>query len=243
MALTVVPGCATLSPMATPHSSVTEVGPSRSFHLVVWLGFPLVGALAGGLLALLLDWALGLSWVPLQGPLELVDEVTGDWTLPVLIGLGVLLGLGVALAAQHDVARVAVAADAITLTDGGREQRVERAEVAAVFAEKGHVIVQDARGRRRASARLEDLSEQQVRDAFTTHGYAWVDADPHAEEFSRWVPDAPSLPPGANAVLVARQKALESNNGHDAEEFRLELEKLGVVVRDEGDRQYWRALR
>lgn len=229
--------------MSATEPAVTKVGPSRSFHLVVWLGFPVVGALAGGLLAGALDWVLGLSWAPMRGPLELVDELTGEWTLPILLGIGALLGLGIALATQHEVARIEVGPDGATLTQDGRDQHVAADEIDVVFTENGLVVVQDATGRRRAWARMEDLSEPQVRTAFTEHGHAWVEADPFAGDFSRWVPDAAALPAGANAVLVARQKALESNNGQDAEDFRLELAKLGVVVRDEGDRQFWRAIR
>ncbi|MFC0098495.1 hypothetical protein ACFFKH_13285 [Micromonospora marina] len=50
----------------------------------------------------------------------------------------------------------------------------------------------------------------------------------------------PGLPPGADALLRARQRALDG--GHDAEtrELHGELARLGVVVRDEGKRQYWR---
>lgn len=228
--------------MSTSESSVSRVGPERSFRLIVWIGCPVLGLVAGGLLAVLLDWALGLPWVPMQGPLELVDEVTGDWTLPVLAVIGLVLGLAIAAVADREVARVEVGPDAVTVTQEGREQRVPAGEVDAVFVEEGLLVVQDASGRRRAWARMEDLSEDEVRAAFAEHGYAWVEADPFASDFRRWVPDAPALPVGANAVLVARQKALEDNKGQDAEDFRLELQKLGVVVRDEGDRQFWRTV-
>lgn len=223
-----------------PQTSPTEVGPRRSFHLVVWLGFPLAGALAGALLAWGLDWVLGLSWAPMQGPLELVDELTGRWTLEVLVALGVVLGLVIAVLTHREVARIRVSDEEVSVQQEGHERRVPALEVAAVFPEWGRLVLQDVAGRRLVWARLEDLAPEQVRAAFVSHGYPWVAADPYDAEFRRWVPGAPALPVGADEVLVARQKALETNNGQDAEEFRLELQKLGVVVRDEGDRQYWR---
>lgn len=44
----------------------------------------------------------------------------------------------------------------------------------------------------------------------------------------------------AHALLKARHKALQDEEKDDIEEFRLELAQLGIVVRDEGTRQYWR---
>src|SRR5690606_27367931 len=74
------------------------------FLAIVWLGFPVVGAVAGAVLALGLDWIVGLTWAPFQGPLSLVDEVTGAWTLPVFVAVGVVLGLVLALSAHGQVA-------------------------------------------------------------------------------------------------------------------------------------------
>lgn len=228
--------------MTEQSSSASVVGPDRGFLAVVWLGFPVIGAVAGAVLALGLDWIVGLTWAPFQGPLSLVDEVTGAWTLPVFVALGVVLGLVLALSAHGQVAWVQVEPGLVTLTQDGDEQTVVRGEVACVFAESGRLVLQDAAGRRRAGVRLEDLSRSKVEEAFVSHGYEWVEKDPFDDAFARWVPGAPALPPGADAILAARQTALEKKNGEDSEEFRHELAKVGVVVRDEGIRQYWRAV-
>ncbi|WP_110241777.1 hypothetical protein [Nocardioides gilvus] len=226
----------------TPRPPETTVGPDAEFHAVVWLGFPIAGALAGALLTFALDWIVGLTWAPFQGPLSLVDEVTGDWTLPVLAGVGVVLGLVLAVIAQGEAARVTVGPDRVTLTQDGDEQVVARESVACVFAENGRLVVQDALGRRGGAVRVEDLSQEKVRDAFVSHGYAWVEKDPWDDTFARWIQDSPALSPEANAILAARQKSLELKNGEETEDFREELAKVGVVVRDEGNKQFWRPL-
>ena len=48
------------------------------------------------------------------------------------------------------------------------------------------------------------------------------------------------MPSGADALLVARQRVLEKGDRRDVAELRVELARLGVAVRDEGRRQYWR---
>ena len=82
----------------------------------------------------------------------------------------------------------------------------------------------------------EDLAE-----AFQNHGYPWsADGDPFKDRYRRWVPDLPELPPSANALLKARERALKEKNKKDIAELREELAKIGYIVRDEGINQYWR---
>ena len=53
----------------------------------------------------------------------------------------------------------------------------------------------------------------------------------------------PDLPQAADAFLRARARALRDDKKDDAAELRDELAKLGVVVRDEKKKQYWRPQR
>jgi len=79
--------------------------------------------------------------------------------------------------------------------------------------------------------------------AFRKHGYPWSDdGDPHRDQYRRWVPDMPDLPASANALLKARELALQKKDKTDAEDLRKELARLGYVVREEGTRQYWRKI-
>lgn len=220
--------------------ATTTVGPEAVFHAVVWIGLPFLGATAGAVLAVALDWVVGLSWAPFQGPLTLMDELTGTWTLPALVAAGLVLGLVFALIAQNDAARVTVGADEVVLNQGGDESKVPREAVATVFEEYGRLVLQDVEGRRPGGVLLEDVSVEKVREAFVRHGYDWAEKDPYDQEFARWVTGAPGIHSQADALLAARQEALEKNNGVRSEDFRQELAKLDVVVREDGDRQYWR---
>ncbi|WP_425547299.1 CysS/YqeB C-terminal domain-containing protein [Actinomadura vinacea] len=55
-------------------------------------------------------------------------------------------------------------------------------------------------------------------------------------------PRSPRLPEKANALLKARQKPLEDKGADDGEvrELREELTRLGVMVKDQKQRQYVR---
>jgi hypothetical protein len=88
-----------------------------------------------------------------------------------------------------------------------------------------------------------DLDADRLQAAFVIHGFPWLaGGDPHKDEFRLWAEDMPDLPAGANALLKARARALgKGGDGkEDAAELRAELARLGIVVRDEKKRQYWR---
>ena len=53
----------------------------------------LVGAGLGWALPVVLDWLLGLPWIPFRGPMSLIDSVPDQIALPVLIGLGLVAGV------------------------------------------------------------------------------------------------------------------------------------------------------
>jgi hypothetical protein len=87
-----------------------------------------------------------------------------------------------------------------------------------------------------------DLPAPALRDAFTAHGYPWHDRDPYADDFRPWVEESPDLPAAAHVLLRARRQALEKDKSDDAAALRGELASLGVVVREERKRQFWRPL-
>lgn len=85
-----------------------------------------------------------------------------------------------------------------------------------------------------------ELATDRLAATFRSHGWPWHDDDPWAEDFRRWVPGDPSLPPSADAVLRARAAMLQSDKTSDAADLRRELARLDVVVRDVDKVQHWR---
>ena len=113
--------------------------------------------------------------------------------------------------------------------------------VAPPAAPPGLAALVDGAGRLYTSPTEHGL-EASFAAAFRRHGYPWHAHDPYADLFRRWVPDSGHLPPPVDAVLAARGTALRKKARTEARELRDAVEKLGFVVRDEGDRQFWRPL-
>ncbi|WP_254549200.1 YqeB family protein [Catellatospora tritici] len=207
----------------------------------VWAGFPLAGAGVGWLLRAVAGWVAGLAWAPLQGPFRLVASIREPYGTLAAVGVGALLGLGVALLATLEVLVLVIDDDAVALRRGGVERaRFGRPAVRGVFIDLKHLVLLGADG-----AELDrqecDLDVERVRAAFERHGYRWLPGDPHAAHYRRWVDGDPDLTGPAGALLRARQRAVDRGEDRDRDEFRAELARLGVVVRDEGKRQYWRS--
>jgi hypothetical protein len=208
-----------------------KITESTGVLLIRWAGLPAAGTLAVLLVKLLANWLVTLPWVPFKGPLELVDSVPEPWATLGALGLGFVGGLVLSLMAHGDRLAVTVRPEHVHLAGDEYEATFERADLSAVFVDKGQLVLL-GRDTGELARRPSELDTAKLAAAFTGHGYPWHDEDPH--EYRRWVPDMEGLPPGANALLAARARA------QDDRELRTELLELGVVVRDEKKKQYWR---
>ncbi|MET9971210.1 hypothetical protein ABZZ80_36255 [Streptomyces sp. NPDC006356] len=156
----------------------------------------------------------------------------------VVVGAG--LGLVVGFVAVHESLSVSVSPGRVVLGVRDSSQEFGRDEVALVVRDGKQLVLLGPDGMEIARETC-GLSWARLAEAFAEHGYRWADEDPHLEEFRRWVPGMPGLPEGADALLRAREAARKKEeNSEDARELRGELLRLGVVIRDEKRRQYWR---
>ncbi|MFJ6195413.1 hypothetical protein [Micromonospora sp. NPDC092111] len=219
--------------------AATVVGGDVGELVVMWVGFPLLGAGAGWLLTLVSDWVAGLPWAPVQGWFELVAGLPYHRAVAGGVTLGVLAGLLVAHVGTRERLIVTVDRAGVRLHRDGAGRELSRRSVAAAFTDRKDLVLLGAGGEE-LTREPSDLSRRRLRDAFQEHGWPWQDADPHRDTYRRWVEGLPELPPGADPLLRARQRAVEANRGRDARELRGELARLGVVIRDDGKRQYWR---
>lgn len=209
------------------------------------LALPFLGIGAGLLVKGAAQWIISLPWAPFQGPLELLESIPQPWATVGAGVLGAVGGLILAFMIDHDALTVAVRTDEVELTRRGRTHEHARGSVEGAFIDgrgmTGKRLVLLGRDGRVLERMPCDLKEERVAEAFRVNGWPWLEADPYAGEFRRWVDGLPELPPAANALLRARREALKDDaEGDDAEELRRELAELGVVVREDKDRQYFR---
>jgi hypothetical protein len=222
----------------------TVVAESALVPALLWVGFPALGAGAGWLLLSIAGWVASLPRAPMQGLFKLAASVPEPQGTIGALALGVLAGAVLAHLGVQDMLAVTVSDRRVTVRRGGGPAReIDRASVDAVFLDGKRLVLVGPAGEELARE-ASDLDAGRLADAFRGHGYPWrPDGDPYKDEFRRWVEDTPGLPAGANALLKARERALDKGDSDDAADLRAELAKLGIVVREEKKRQYWRTTR
>ncbi|MER5358971.1 hypothetical protein [Streptomyces sp. NPDC002785] len=224
---------------------VTVVRHKKTDRLLVAVGFPLLGTLAGWLVKLLANWAASWPWVPWEGPVDLINNAPEPWVTVVSLLVGLTAGIVIVLLAEDDYVTVTIENDRVTVARGNSTQRVSRTAVHGVFADAKRLVVLGVRGEELAVQNKSEGADlpgnQLIADAFRAHGYPWLpDGDPYECDYQRWVEDLPGQPVGSNALFKARERALEKDDKKNVAELREELAKLGVVVRDTDKRQWWR---
>ena len=208
--------------------------------IFVWIGLPLVGAGAGRLLQIVAGWATSLPWAPFQGPFKLVASIPGPQATIGALAFGFVAGLALAALAAAESLTVTVGSDRVTMERDETAREIRRAQLGAVFRD-GKCLVLLGRAGEELAGESSDLAEDRLGAAVVAHGYPWrPDGDPYRDEYRRWVEETPGLPRGADALLKARARAMDKGDSDEVAALRAELIKLGVVVRDEKKRQYWR---
>ncbi|MCK7624207.1 hypothetical protein MUU72_14050 [Streptomyces sp. RS10V-4] len=212
-----------------------------SGQVLVCVVLGLLGAGLGWLAEVVANWLVTLPWAPLQGPAKLLTSIPRPGLTIGLVALGAVAGVVAGwLIALHEL-KVEVSARRVVLGRKGETREIPGEEITLAFRDGKELVLL---GRKTEELAREECDHKPARlaEAFTAHGYAWADEDPHKEEFRLWVPDSPELPAQAHAVLKARAETLRKPGGDEPRELRDELRRLGIVVRDADKRQYWRSV-
>jgi hypothetical protein len=218
----------------------TTVQLSRADAVVLLAGAPASGLVLGMVLFDIAAWSG--EHVPLfRGPLKVITAGNSDWTGIVWAGLGAALGIAFAFAAFAETLTVTVTDHQVQL----RRQRVTTtiplSSVAVAFLDRQQLVLL-GQHTQELFRQTHGSNGKKIAAAFRQHAWPWADADPYSGTYQRWVPDLPALHPAIHALLAARARALEKNDIAEAADLRLEVARLGYVLRDEQNRQYWRSL-
>lgn len=224
-----------------PGQAPTTLSEPVSVFVLMWVGFPILGAAVGWGLAQLSGLVSGLAWFPFKGVFALVASIPQPQLTIGALVVGALLGMGVALLGHAETLSVTFSGDAITARRGDQTVAVETARVESAFRDGKYLVLLDARGAELLREKS-DIDADRMRETFVAQGFNWLDADPHHGQWRVWVDGTPDLPDGGNALLRTREKELKKSTP-DLVDVRAELLRLGIMVRDDKRKQYWRQVK
>lgn len=220
--------------------SKTVVGFSTATGIFLYGGFGLAGLVLGYFLPSITGFALSLPWVPFEGPMKLINAMNGSWVEFALALLGLVVGLVVASISIKETLVTTITDKEVQFDKDGHLQSIARQDIYTIFLDGKELVILGDSGYELARE-LIDEAPAVVMEGFEQHSYPWnLDGDPYKDVYRRWVPEDPGISPSANALLKVREKALEEKNKEEINDLRSELAKLGYVVRDEKEHQYWR---
>jgi len=220
----------------------TVAGFDKGERPFILIGFPLIGAVLGWCIRPLATWASDIDPLPFGRVIDLIAGWNVVWATAVLTAVGLLAGLALALYVLHDTVTVTIGPTTLELTRGDRSTAFDRTEIDAVYVEAKRLIVLDRETAELANEPF-DAHPEKLAAELRRNGYPWCDADPYASAYRRWLDGSPELSDAEHFVLRTRGKALADDDDDELADLRKELTKLGLVVRDEGNRQYWRRAR
>ncbi len=123
--------------------SRTVVEPPVKQHLVVAAAFVGLGATLGWVAPWVVGWGLAQRWLPLKGPLAILDqleETFGGW---LLIVVGAVAGLIVRFLAMADTTKIEITARDITFVKGDKKQRFARSQITTIVIDGSHLVLPD----------------------------------------------------------------------------------------------------
>lgn len=220
--------------------SHTLIGVTKTAAYFLYAALGMIGLTIGYFIPQIAKWALSLQWIHFEGPLRIITSFQGSSAAFITALLVMSAGIWFAHSVIAMLLSVKITDDTVELITGKKVQTIRSDDIALVFIDHKRLVLLGTAGYELVREEF-DEKPVKVEKAFRKHKYKWAaDGDPFKGQFRRWIPDAPDLSPGAHALLKARHNALKDEETDDVEEFRLELAQLGIVVRDEGTRQYWR---
>ncbi|MBM7585570.1 uncharacterized membrane-anchored protein YhcB (DUF1043 family) [Bacillus pakistanensis] len=231
---------------ATQQSSGEEktiVGFNTNTRIIIYSGFGVLGLVFGYFIPRIAAWALTLPWVPFEGPIKLIHSLlNGPWMEWVTAMIGLIAGLVLAYISIKESLIATISDQEVQLDKDGHAKRIKRSEIDQIFIDRKELVILGTSGHELLREKHEE-SPKLVEEGFKKHGYPWSrEGDPYKDQYRRWVLDTPDLPPAVNALMKAREKALQKKENTDIKDLRNELEKSGYIVRDEETRQYYRPI-
>ncbi|QVY61862.1 YqeB family protein [Cytobacillus gottheilii] len=219
----------------------TELGLSAVDKTFLIIIPPVIGALVGWFIPVIADWTARIPIMPFGAVLDWVASLEGRWVSAAAALLGILAGIIFIVYVFNETLKINVTDAKVKLCIHKVVKQIDRDMISAIYMDGKDLVILSHKGKEIFREQSESKKEW-VSKVFRQHLYPWKDHDPFASRYQRWVANHPQFPQDVNALLSARERAMQEEEAEEAKVLRKDLAELGVVIHDENKRQYVRMI-
>jgi len=201
--------------------------------------FPVVLGTIGWFIPKLLDFIKGIPLFSDSKIIQLLELFNPFWVSTILMSAGVVIGVLLSLTVYSEALKMSVNDQEILINKDNHEKIIKKPEVKEIFMEKNEDVITGNKGQELLREKT-DITKEKIRKIFRTYHYPWCEQDPYADEYVLWTLDDHTLGEKVNSILYERRKAIREGDKKKAKNLKMDLNELGVVVKDQGENQYVR---
>lgn len=215
------------------------LGFSRSEKILIILVPLLLGGLIGWFIPFIADWLLSMPIIPKEKLVKLIASLNGTWVSIIATIIGMAAGVFFSMIIFAESLEVKVTYEGLQLKLDDKVTSIHKKDISAIYLENKQFIILGMQGNELYREVIESKKDK-VREVMNNYRYPWKEKDPFDNEYKRWVAGHPDFSAEINALLNAREQALNEGEKKKAKQLQTDLAKLGVVIRDENNAQYVR---
>ncbi|SDX16727.1 hypothetical protein SAMN05444487_11167 [Marininema mesophilum] len=202
---------------------------------------PVVLGTIGWFLPMLLELMKRISVFSDSKVIELLNSFNPFWVSMILMFVGGVIGILFSLTIYSDALKMSINDQEILINKDEKEKRIRKSQVKEIFMENNTVVITGNKSQELLSEKT-DIKRDKIREIFLYHHYPWSEQDPYVDEFNLWTLEDNTFGAKVNAILYERRNVIREGDKKKAKNLKMDLNELGVVVKDRNEDQYVREL-
>lgn len=203
--------------------------------------FPIVLGMIGWFLPKLLEL---VKRIPIFSDLKVVELLLSFnpfWVSIIFMLVGGVIGVLLSLTVYSEALKMIVGNQEILINKDDKEKRIRKSEIKEIFMEANTVVITGNKGQVLLSEKT-DIKKEKIRDVFLNYHYPWSEQDPYVNQFNLWTLEDHTFGKKAYGILYDRRNAIRERDMKKAKNLKIDLNELGIVVKDHGEEQYVRKI-
>lgn len=201
--------------------------------------FPIVLGTIGWFLPRLLDFIIKIPLFNDSKVFVLLESLDPFWTSIVLMIIGVIIGGLLSLTVYSEALKMSIRDKEILINKDDKEIRIKNSDVKEIFMDDSTVVITGNKGQELLREKT-DIKKVIIREKFLNHHYPWSEQDPYADQYKLWTLEDRTVGDNVYAILYERRNAIRERDKKKIKHLRMDLNELGIVVKDKGEVQYIR---